>query len=142
MDKSLQKNSVKSKQLKIYTTSFDRPNIFYQVEPKIKPFQKLLDFLQTRKKRSGIVYCLARKTTQSLANYLNKNGFKASSYHALLPNTDKERVLEEFQQDKIKIVGATIAFGMGIDKSNVRFVVHWNLPKSFIFFRANNLSFQ
>jgi len=115
---------------KLFVSSFNRPNIFYRVEPKRDRFDQLLEFLEPRRAESGIVYCLSRAAVDSLAEDLRDEGFSAVPYHAGLDKETRERHQELFVNDEVKIVVATIAFGMGIDKSNVRFVVHCDLPKN------------
>lgn len=115
---------------KAFVSSFNRPNIFYSVEPKSRSYDQLLEFLETRKDDSGIVYCLSRNSVDSVAEDLRADGFSAVSYHAGLDRATRELHQEQFIKDEAKIVVATIAFGMGIDKSNVRFVVHMDLPKN------------
>lgn len=116
---------------KVFLSSFNRPNIRYLVEPKRQSSEKLLTFLKTRDKdESGIIYCLSRKSTETIADLLNLNGYKALPYHAGLNQEQRESHQSLFQKDEVNIVVATIAFGMGIDKSNVRFVVHMDLPKN------------
>lgn len=114
----------------LFVSSFNRPNIFYSVEPKERAYDQLLEFLEARKNESGIVYCLSRKSTDAVAEDLRSDGFAAVAYHAGLDRATREKHQEEFIKDEAKIVVATIAFGMGIDKSNVRFVVHMDLPKN------------
>jgi ATP-dependent DNA helicase RecQ len=114
----------------IYVASFNRANITYRVIPKNKSFNQLLGFLADRKDDSGIIYCLSRKSTEVLATDLKDAGFSAEAYHAGLDNTTKARNQEMFLRDEVKIMVATIAFGMGINKSNVRYVVHMDLPKN------------
>ena len=113
-----------------FLSSFNRPNICYTVEPKQNSFEKLLTFLESRKDESGIVYCLSRTSTERIANDLKKEGFDALPYHAGLTKEIRARHQEMFLRDETKIMVATIAFGMGIDKSNVRYVVHMDLPKN------------
>jgi ATP-dependent DNA helicase RecQ len=113
-----------------FISSFDRPNIHYRVESKGDPYEQLIDFIRTWPKQAGIVYCLSRKSTEEVANKLNKMGIKAKPYHASIEKTEKELAYSDFMADKIQVICATIAFGMGIDKPNVRFVAHWNLPKN------------
>ncbi|MCU0240730.1 MAG: RecQ family ATP-dependent DNA helicase [Pyrinomonadaceae bacterium] len=115
---------------KIFVSSFNRPNIFYSVEPKRNSFNQLLNFLDKRKNDSGIIYCLSRKSVENLAEDLRANGFSALPYHAGLEKETRDKNQELFVKDDVKIIVATIAFGMGIDKSNVRFVVHCDLPKN------------
>ena len=114
----------------LFLASFNRPNIYYGVEPKRNSYGQLLDYLEKRKDESGIIYCLSRSSTDSLAADLRDEGFSALSYHAGLDKPTRERHQESFLKDETKIIVATIAFGMGIDKSNVRFVVHMDLPKN------------
>ncbi|MCO5936687.1 DNA helicase RecQ [Mucilaginibacter sp. RB4R14] len=114
----------------VFISSFNRENITYRVIPKKNSFNQLLGFLEARKDDSGIIYCLSRKSTEALADDLKKEGFAAAAYHAGLTNEIKSRNQEAFLKDEIKIIVATIAFGMGINKSNVRYVVHMDLPKN------------
>ncbi len=114
----------------IFISSFNRANITYRVIPKKNSFNQLLAFLDERKDDSGIIYCLSRKSTESLAADLKAEGFSAEAYHAGLDNALKARTQEAFLRDEIKIIVATIAFGMGINKSNVRYVVHIDMPKN------------
>lgn len=118
------------KQPNTFISSFNRANIRYKVEPKRKSFNKLLDFLHNRTDESGIIYCLSRAATESLATDLKEAGYNALPYHAGLERDQRARHQELFLRDEVKIIVATIAFGMGIDKSNVRYVVHMDLPKN------------
>lgn len=113
-----------------FVSSFDRPNIFYRITPKNNPRKQLLDFLAPRKGDSGIVYCLSRKSVESTAQYLSEKGYSALPYHAGLDNELRAFHQQRFINEEGLIMVATIAFGMGIDKSNVRFVAHLDLPKS------------
>ncbi len=113
-----------------FVSSFNRANITYRVLPKKNSFNQLLDFLDTRKEDSGIIYCLSRKSTEALATDLREEGYSAAAYHAGMEHADKARNQEAFLRDDVKIIVATIAFGMGINKSNVRYVVHADLPKN------------
>jgi ATP-dependent DNA helicase RecQ len=113
-----------------YIAGFDRPNIRYSVVEKKKPFNQLMGFLADRGEEAGIVYALSRKRVEEVAKKLEAAGIKAAAYHAGLPDKQRHRVQEDFLKDDVKVVVATVAFGMGIDKSNVRFVVHYDLPKS------------
>ena len=114
-----------------YVCGFDRPNIRYTVIPKKKPFDQLLHFLSgLRAEAAGIVYALSRKRVEDIAQKLCARGLSAAAYHAGLSEAERSRVQEAFLKDDIRIVVATVAFGMGIDKPNVRFVVHYDLPKS------------
>ena len=113
-----------------FVSSFNRANIRYTIEPKRNSFEKLLNFLENRKEESGIIYCLSRASTEKLASDLTEEGFQALPYHAGLEKGTRALHQEMFLRDETKIVVATIAFGMGIDKSNVRYVVHMDLPKN------------
>lgn len=114
----------------VLVSSFNRPNIRYLVQPKNNSFERLLRFLEQRKGESGIVYCLSRASVDSLAADLKDQGYSALRYHAGLDKHTRDENQTKFLNDEAKIVVATIAFGMGIDKSNVRFVVHMDLPKN------------
>lgn len=118
------------KNAKCFISSFDRPNIKYSVLEKNKPFLQLLRFLEKKQAESGIVYCLSRKRVEDIAERLNNEGYNAASYHAGLADARRQQVQEDFLRDNIRIVVATVAFGMGIDKSNVRYVVHYDIPKN------------
>ena len=113
-----------------YVASFNRPNLTYRVLAKAKPYEQLFEFLRTRPKKSGIVYCQSRKTADSVAERLNEDGVKAKPYHAGLESNDRSKHQELFLRDEARVICATIAFGMGINKPNVRFVVHYDLPKN------------
>ncbi|QQS15434.1 MAG: DNA helicase RecQ [Candidatus Moraniibacteriota bacterium] len=113
-----------------FQSSFDRPNIRYAIEPKAKSFDRLLRYLSARRGDSGIIYTLSRKSADSVAKRLADAGFSALPYHAGLDAAVRDRHQQKFLRDETKIVVATIAFGMGINKSNVRFVVHMDLPKN------------
>ena len=113
-----------------YIASFDRPNLTYRVVPKSAPYDQLLEFLRERPNDSGIVYCASRKSADSIAAKLNADGIPARPYHAGLDATERAQNQEMFLRDDVRVVSATIAFGMGINKSNVRFVVHYDLPKN------------
>ncbi len=112
-----------------FITSFDRPNIRYTVLEKHRPQVQLLRFLEGKQEQSGIVYALSRKRVQEVADHLADRGFKAAAYHAGLNAETRKTVQEGFLRDDITIVVATVAFGMGIDKPNVRFVVHYDMPR-------------
>ncbi len=132
-DKLTQKDIVEKLALyepQIFISSFNRPNIRYLVDAKSQHFDKVLDYLQEHNNDSGIIYCLSRQNTETLAEKLTENGFPALPYHAGLDNETRKKHQEKFKRDEVKIIVATIAFGMGIDKSNVRFVIHVNLPKN------------
>jgi ATP-dependent DNA helicase RecQ len=114
----------------VFVTGFDRPNIRYTVVDKREPIHQLKAFLAGRPGDAGIVYCLSRKRTEEVAGKLVASGVPAAAYHAGLAPEERKRVQDAFARDDIQVVIATVAFGMGIDKSNVRFVVHYDLPKS------------
>ena len=113
----------------MFTTSFDRPNIRYTVLDKHRPQSQLIRFLNGRADTSGIVYALSRKRVEEVAGHLCDRGFSAAAYHAGLTPETRRDVQERFIRDDVQIVVATVAFGMGIDKPNVRFVVHYDLPR-------------
>ena len=113
-----------------FLSSFDRPNIFYRIVPKEQPRKQLLAFLSERRSDAGIVYCLSRKKVDEVAQFLCDQGFPALPYHAGLPSDTRAANQKRFLNEEGLIMVATIAFGMGIDKSNVRFVAHLDLPKS------------
>ena len=115
---------------KVFVAGFDRPNIRYTVVDKQKPQAQLLAFLKTRHGEAGIVYALSRKRVEEVAERLVAAGCKAAAYHAGLPDAERQRVQEAFLRDDLQVVVATVAFGMGIDKPNVRFVVHYDMPKN------------
>ncbi|BBN60561.1 DNA helicase RecQ [Hydrogenovibrio marinus] len=117
---------------KVHVSGFDRPNIRYTVLEKRQPFKQLVDFLDQRNaaEESGVVYCLSRKRVEEVALQLQQKGYRAQAYHAGLPAEIRHKVHQQFIRDEVAIVVATVAFGMGIDKPNVRFVVHYDLPKN------------
>ncbi len=115
---------------RVFVTGFDRPNIHYAAAYKGKPAAQLAEFLRERRGESGIVYALSRKRVEQVAQRLRAEGFAAEAYHAGMDAADRSRVQEDFLGDRIDIVVATVAFGMGIDKPDVRFVVHYDMPKS------------
>lgn len=114
----------------VFISSFNRPNLRYTVDSKEDSIDKLFQFLRTREAQSGIVYCLSRRSTEQLAEQLQVEGYAALPYHAGLDREQRARHQDMFLRDEVKIMVATIAFGMGIDKSNVRYVVHMDLPKN------------
>ena len=113
-----------------YVASFNRPNLTYRVVPKAAPYEQLLVFIRSRPNDSGIVYCASRKSTESLARDLNEDGISTKPYHAGLATSERTKHQEAFLRDDVRVITATIAFGMGINKPNVRFVVHYDLPKN------------
>lgn len=114
----------------VFQSSFDRPNLHLAVLPGQKRFERLQVFLKDHPGQPGIVYCLSRAGTEDLAEKLRRLGYKADSYHAGMGTEARHRIQDAFLKDETLIMCATVAFGMGIDKSNVRWVVHWNLPKN------------
>ncbi|MBI5193038.1 MAG: DNA helicase RecQ [Nitrospirae bacterium] len=117
-------------QCKRYKASFNRKNLSYRIEPKVSPYRQLLKILEGRKKESGIIYCQSRKQVDSLSYNLQEAGYRALPYHAGLTTDERDRNQERFIKDDAEIIVATIAFGMGIDKPNVRYVIHYDLPKN------------
>lgn len=114
----------------VVTTGFDRPNLFFSVmQPKNKSIE-LMKLIKERKNESGIVYCSTRKAVEEVCELLQKNGFAATRYHAGLDENERRRNQDDFVYDRAAIMVATNAFGMGIDKSNVSFVIHYNMPKN------------
>jgi len=115
---------------KTFVASFDRKNLSLEVRPALDRVKQIIDFIKNKPNESGIVYCLSRKTTEELSEKLQKIGISAKAYHAGLDNKIRSKTQDEFINDECQVVCATIAFGMGIDKSNVRWVIHYNLPKN------------
>ncbi len=113
-----------------FVASFDRPNIRYLVSEKRQPLTQILQFLEGWKGASGIIYCMSKKRVDELAVNLQRHGIAAAPYHAGMPARVRERVQDDFLRDRVKVMVATIAFGMGVDKPNIRFVIHHDLPKS------------
>lgn len=110
--------------------SFNRPNLYYEVRPKQSAYTQLLEYIGSRKGASGIVYCQTRASTEDLAERLLGDGINAAAYHGGMDGKLRQRVQEAFVRDNVQVIVATIAFGMGIDKPDVRFVVHYDLPKN------------
>jgi len=113
-----------------FIASFDRPNLSLAVRPGRDRYTQIRRFLRNHPNQSGIVYCLSRRATEQLAGKLQKEGYVAAAYHAGLSAAERDRIQTAFINDETPIICATIAFGMGIDKSNVRWVIHYNLPKN------------
>jgi ATP-dependent DNA helicase RecQ len=113
-----------------YTASFNRPNLTYRVVPKSKPSDQVAEWIHGRGDESGIVYCASRKATEAIARRLQSAGIPALPYHAGLEPAVRDATQERFLRDQVRVVCATIAFGMGVHKPNVRFVVHFDLPKN------------
>ncbi|MBE0366350.1 ATP-dependent DNA helicase RecQ [Pseudoalteromonas aurantia 208] len=114
----------------VHTGSFDRPNIRYTIEEKFKPLSQLMRYLKEQNNQSGIIYCTSRKRVDEISEKLADAGFNAAAYHAGMSNEQRQFVQSAFARDDIHIVVATVAFGMGINKPNVRFVLHYDIPKS------------
>lgn len=121
---------LKMSEASVHLASFDRKNLYLEVRPGTNRINQILKFLQPKRDESGIIYCLSRKSTESLTKKLNSSGFNAKAYHAGLSSDARNRIQEDFINDRVPIIVATIAFGMGIDKSNVRWVIHYNMPKN------------
>lgn len=113
-----------------YVASFNRPNLCYRVVPRKTAYEQILAYLRSHPEDSGIVYCMARKTTETVADLLKSDGIAARPYHAGLNPEDRSKNQELFLRDEVRVICATIAFGMGINKPNVRFVIHHDLPKN------------
>ena len=114
-----------------FKSSFNRPNLYYEVRPKTKDIDKdIVRFIKQHTGKSGIIYCLSRKKVEDLAEVLRANDIKAEAYHAGLDSTTRTQTQDDFLMEKIDVIVATIAFGMGIDKPDVRFVIHYDIPKS------------
>ena len=114
----------------IFKSSFNRPNLYYEVRDKVEPEKDIIRFLRQNPGKSGIIYCLSRKKVEELAQLLAVNGIRALPYHAGLDAKTRANNQDKFLMEEIDVIVATIAFGMGIDKQNVRFVIHYDIPKS------------
>jgi ATP-dependent DNA helicase RecQ len=125
----IQKN-LQMEEADIFISSFNRKNLYYEVRPKKETKKQLIKFLKDNKGKSGIIYCLSRKKVEEIAQLLNVNGFKAAPYHAGLDPDVRMKNQDDFLNEEVDIICATIAFGMGIDKPDVRFVIHYDVPKS------------
>ncbi|HKS31668.1 MAG TPA: DNA helicase RecQ [Chthoniobacterales bacterium] len=121
---------LKLRQPRSYVASFNRPNLTYRVAAKSSAYQQVRDFVQARPNESGIIYCASRKSTDALADKLTRDGIKALPYHAGMESKERTRNQEAFLRDDARVITATIAFGMGINKPNVRYVIHHDLPKN------------
>ena len=114
-----------------FKSSFNRPNLYYEVRPKTKEVDKdIIKFIKQHQGKSGIIYCLSRKKVEELAEILRANDIRAAAYHAGLESALRSQTQDDFLMERIEVIVATIAFGMGIDKPDVRFVIHYDIPKS------------
>ena len=134
-DKVTRTDIIKQLRLKgeVFISSFDRPNLSLSVKRGYSTAEKqrfILNFIKARPTEPGIVYCLSRKNTEAVCAMLQKHGVCTAPYHAGLSQHDRDTAQEQFKQDNVQVICATIAFGMGIDKSNVRWIIHYNMPKS------------
>ncbi len=114
----------------LYKSSFNRPNLYYEVRPKKNAIKEVIKYIKGQQGKSGIVYCLSRKKVEELAETLQVNGIKALPYHAGLEAKERAKTQDMFLMENVDVIVATIAFGMGIDKPDVRFVIHHDIPKS------------
>ncbi|MCQ2369151.1 MAG: DNA helicase RecQ [Paludibacteraceae bacterium] len=115
----------------VFKSSFNRPNLYYEVRPKTQNIDKdIIKFIKSQEGKSGIIYCLSRKKVEDLAETLRVNGISALAYHAGMDSAERTENQDSFLMEKVQVIVATIAFGMGIDKPDVRFVIHYDIPKS------------
>ena len=114
----------------IFLSSFERKNISVEARSGLKRIEQIIEFVKQEKDQAGIIYCLSRKSCESVAAKLKAKGINASYYHAGMNGEDRSRIQRNFQNDEVQIICATIAFGMGIDKPNIRWVIHYNMPKN------------
>lgn len=114
----------------VFKSSFNRPNLYYEVRPKNDPTKDIIKFIKNQEDKSGIIYCLSRKKVEELAEVLQINGIKAAAYHAGMDASTRSSNQDKFLMEEVNVIVATIAFGMGIDKPDVRFVIHYDIPKS------------
>jgi ATP-dependent DNA helicase RecQ len=123
-------NQLALKDYRKYLASFNRDNLVYNVKPKQDAFKQIVNFLRTKPGESGIIYCYSRKSVETIAEGLKNAGFRALAYHAGLSSNIRSQNQEKFIKDDVEVLVATVAFGMGIDKPNIRFVIHHDLPKN------------
>lgn len=114
----------------VFKSSFNRPNLYYEVRPKINTVREIIKFIKNNSGKSGIIYCLSRKKVEEIAEVLKVNGIKALPYHAGMDSATRSGNQDNFLMEEVDVIVATIAFGMGIDKPDVRFVIHYDIPKS------------
>ena len=114
----------------IFKSSFNRPNLYYEVRPKVNTTKEIIKFIRNNAGKSGIIYCLSRKKVEEIAEMLKVNGIKALPYHAGMDSATRSGNQDKFLMEEVDVIVATIAFGMGIDKPDVRFVIHYDIPKS------------
>jgi ATP-dependent DNA helicase RecQ len=125
--------SLEMQEPNIFISSFNRDNLYYEIRPKVNKdhtIKSIIQFIKTSKGKSGIIYVQSRKSTEEIAKVLNVNGIKAAAYHAGLDAKTRTNVQDDFLMEEVEVIVATIAFGMGIDKPDVRFVIHYDIPKS------------
>jgi ATP-dependent DNA helicase RecQ len=114
----------------VFKSSFNRPNLYYEVRSKVNTTKEIIKFIKNNSGKSGIIYCLSRRKVEELAEVLKVNGIKAMAYHAGMDSATRSATQDKFLMEEIDVIVATIAFGMGIDKPDVRFVIHFDMPKS------------
>jgi ATP-dependent DNA helicase RecQ len=114
----------------VFKASFNRANLYYEIRPKVKPEAQIIRFIKQNEGKSGIIYCLSRKKVEEIAETLQVNGIKALAYHAGMDAVTRSGNQDKFLMEEVDVIVATIAFGMGIDKPDVRFVIHYDIPKS------------
>lgn len=114
----------------VFRSSFNRPNLYYEIRPKVDEVREIIRYIKAREGKSGIIYCLSRKKVEELSELLLANGIKAHAYHAGLDAVTRARNQDDFLHENVDVIVATIAFGMGIDKPDVRYVIHYDIPKS------------
>ena len=114
----------------LFKSSFNRENLYYEIRPKKATKKQLIKFIRENEGKSGIIYCLSRKKVEEIANFLKVNGFSAAPYHAGFEPSIRMKNQDDFLNEEVDVIVATIAFGMGIDKPDVRFVIHYDVPKS------------
>ncbi|MEO1652544.1 MAG: DNA helicase RecQ, partial [Bacteroidota bacterium] len=124
------KKNLRMEEAAIFKTSFNRSNLFYDVRPKVGTKKQLVKYLRSQKNKSGIVYCISRKKVEEISEFLRVNDVNARPYHAGLDASVREKNQDAFLNEEVDVIVATIAFGMGIDKPDVRFVIHYDAPKS------------